>query len=120
MIEGIEVLSETQLIPIKYIAIVVLGAALLILITVSIIAWIDSVYNPEETPVFITAIIGVVLIVLYLIFGTINCLDHQYTQYEVIISDDVNFKEFYDKYEVITTKGKIYIIREKENTDDRN
>lgn len=36
------------------------------------------------------------------------------TSYEVIISDDVNFNEFYEKYEVVEQNGKIYTIKERE------
>lgn len=37
------------------------------------------------------------------------------TQYKVTISDEVNFNEFMEKYEIIEQDGKIYTIREKEN-----
>lgn len=37
------------------------------------------------------------------------------THYEVTISDEVNFNEFVEKYEVIEQDGKIYTVREKEN-----
>ena len=36
-----------------------------------------------------------------------------YIQYKVTISDEVNFNEFNDKYEIIDQQGKIYIVREK-------
>ena len=37
----------------------------------------------------------------------------EYTQYKVIISDEVNFIEFNNKYEILEQDGKIYTIREK-------
>lgn len=40
-------------------------------------------------------------------------IDHY--EYKVIISDDISFKEFYDKYEIIKVEGKIYTVRERNN-----
>ena len=37
----------------------------------------------------------------------------QPAQYEVIVSDGVDFKEFYERYEIIEQKGKIYVITER-------
>jgi hypothetical protein len=34
--------------------------------------------------------------------------------YEVSISEEVNMKEFMDKYEILETRGTIYIVREKD------
>lgn len=34
-------------------------------------------------------------------------------KYDVTISDEVNFKEFQEKYEIIEQKGKIFTIKEK-------
>ena len=38
----------------------------------------------------------------------------EYIQYKVTISDDVNFVEFTERYEVIEQDDKIYTIREKD------
>lgn len=38
----------------------------------------------------------------------------EYTQYKVIISDEENFTEFSEKYEVLEQDGKIYTIKEKD------
>ena len=35
------------------------------------------------------------------------------TQYQVVVSDDVNFNEFQEKYEIIKQEGKIYTVRER-------
>ena len=37
--------------------------------------------------------------------------------YSVIIDDSVSMTEFYDKYEVLNIKGKIFTITEREDTD---
>lgn len=36
------------------------------------------------------------------------------TRYEVSITEEVNMKEFMDKYEILDTRGSIYTVREKE------
>lgn len=38
------------------------------------------------------------------------------TTYEVTISDEVSFKGFTSKYEIIEQRGEIYIVKERDNT----
>ena len=38
------------------------------------------------------------------------------TLYEVTISDEVSFKDFTLKYEIIEQRGEIYIVKERDNT----
>lgn len=44
---------------------------------------------------------------------TTNQID--YIEHEVLINDSVSLTEFTKKYEIVSQKGKIYVIREKEN-----
>lgn len=39
-----------------------------------------------------------------------------YVKYQVTVSDEVSLNEFMDKYEIIDQEGKIYTVKEKENT----
>lgn len=39
------------------------------------------------------------------------------TTYEVAISEEVSLTEFTSKYEIIEQRGKIYIVKERENND---
>lgn len=39
-----------------------------------------------------------------------------HTEYKVTISDDVNFNEFDHKYEILSQEGKIYTIKERDDT----
>ena len=39
------------------------------------------------------------------------------TTYEVTISEDVSLTDFNSKYEIIKQRGKIYIVKERENND---
>ena len=56
--------------------------------------------------------------VLALIIGstirqTTNQID--YIEHEVLVDDSVSLTEFNEKYEIVNQKGKIYVVREKEN-----
>ena len=35
-----------------------------------------------------------------------------YIQYSILIPDDANFKEIYEKYEILEVKGEIYLVKE--------
>lgn len=39
----------------------------------------------------------------------------EYIEHEVLVDDSVSLAEFNEKYEIVSQKGKIYVIREKEN-----
>jgi hypothetical protein len=41
------------------------------------------------------------------------------TRYEVLISDNISFKEFHASYEVLEQRGEIYVIRERDNYEQR-
>lgn len=58
--------------------------------------------------------IPIVSIVLALIAGFLVAptpVEYE-THYEVSINEEVNMKEFMDKYEIIETRGSIYTVRE--------
>lgn len=44
---------------------------------------------------------------------TTNQID--YIEHEVLVNNSVSLTEFTKKYEIVSQKGKIYVIREKEN-----
>lgn len=60
--------------------------------------------------ILIGSIIGLILSV-----GTIKTTDKiDYIKYQVTVSDEVNFNEFCDKYELLKQEGKIYTVKEVE------
>lgn len=61
----------------------------------------------------ISLILGFVLalIIGITIRQTTNQID--YIEHEVLIDDSVSFTEFNEKYEIVSQKGKIYVVREK-------
>ena len=42
------------------------------------------------------------------------------TTYEVTISDEVSFKDFTSKYEIIEQRGEIYIVKERQTNNKEN
>ena len=64
-----------------------------------------------------TIIDGKIFIILVLICISFCCLgckySTSYTQYQVTISDNVNFNEFNNKYKIISQDGKIYTVEER-------
>lgn len=82
----------------------------------SIIMYISSGYSRHndilENASLATVIISAVLITATVITTCIPSLYEQKTQYYVTISDEVNLKEFTEKYEIIEIKGDIYIVEE--------
>ena len=62
--------------------------------------------------------------VIFLVIGVLACVavclltcqpahTIDYIEHEVLVDDSVSFTEFNEKYEIVSQKGKIYIIREK-------
>lgn len=62
------------------------------------------------------------ILVTFTIIGTFVCVlgstvktnEIADTKYQVIISEDVNFSEFMERYEILDQEGKIYTVRERE------
>ena len=111
MIPGIEVLSEQVIQNDSGAAIsaIVIGAMLAVL---TIILGIIVIY--DETPIMLFPI-SIMLIVgaVFIAAGIGELNTKPYTEYKVLISDEVSWNEFNERYEVINQEGKIYTIKEK-------
>jgi hypothetical protein len=55
--------------------------------------------------------VAVVVAIAFLIFAPDSAKYE--TEYKVIVSDEVNFEEFTQKYEVISVKDDLYTVKEK-------
>ena len=64
----------------------------------------------------IVAVIGVCLSFGGLGWACVNQVE-DYIQYSILIPDDANFKEIYEKYEILEVKGEIYEVKEIETND---
>ena len=69
-----------------------------------------------DTPILTTifGIMGFVLFIISFFGGSIkNKNNIDYIEYKVTVEDSVSMTEFLDKYEILETEGKIYIVKEK-------
>ena len=61
------------------------------------------------------------LIICGIIFGAMmgvatSSPSEYVTQHQVVISDEVSFTEFYERYDVIKQDGKLFVVREKDTS----
>ena len=90
--------------------VIALGIAIII---ISIIG-ICTVNHPTIQNILLTMVtIAIVGFGICLVCASIKTNKIVDTKYQVIVSDDVNFNEFQEKYEIIEQNGKIYTVREK-------
>lgn len=67
-------------------------------------------------PMLIFGVIGTVLAFGGLGWASINKVE-DYVKYDVLVSENVNFQEFYNKYEILEAKGQVYTVKEIEVND---
>ena len=84
-----------------------------IIFIVSVVAVILGFFYDEIGLIVSAFILGIICIL-----GSVCAISDMntppYIKYEVTISDDVSFKDFTDKYEIIGQRGEIYVVRERE------
>lgn len=73
-----------------------------------------AVFKDRDIPKGV-AVIFSIFTALFLLISTLNIiLTQRITYYEVSITDDMNFKDFNSKYEIVSQRGEIYTIILKE------
>ena len=112
---GITILNEITLTfsqPERFIgtmAIIFFGVIFLL----GVIGIIKSIKD-RDRDCLIISLIGTLLSILLetiFVFKFDYKCKHPVTQYEVLISNDVNFNEFHQRYEIIEQRGEIYVIQ---------
>lgn len=115
---GIDILSSAEVVTkytfnwqIFWITALIITALITLM---GIVTYIDTNYRTNVIPFCVIS--GVIIsIMLGGAFGMILNIPIEYiTEYKVIVSDEVNFNEFQEKYEIINQEGKIYTVREKD------
>lgn len=109
VINGIDILSKTEIRDVHMLEFVGLMLVLLIL-TFGLIFWINDKCGVIEIPLifFVMGFIGIIFL-----SAAVSSYKTGKYEYKVIISDEVSLNEFYDKYEIVDQEGKIYTIKEK-------
>lgn len=110
--EGVNILSETVTRDISILGCIVLICLGIISLIVSILLLVVSIQEGLGTYVFLSAIAILVSFVVGTI-GIVNLSEKPYIVYKVTIDDNVSFKEFNERYEIIKQDGLIYEVKEK-------
>ena len=95
----------------------------IVLIIISFIAIIicSNKFSEFNDFVIIYIIIGIAGISFFIVsILELNTPQKPQTLYEVTISDEVSFKDFTSKYEIIEQRGEIYVVKERERNDKEN
>lgn len=113
--EGVEILNvipEQQIIS----GTNVFGFVIIVLCLVGFI--ISLAFDHHEDANGLIACVTLAVITIPLIIGVIFISDTSAsikpTQYEIMVSDEVNYIELTEKYEIIEQRGKILIVQERE------
>ena len=64
----------------------------------------------------IPAAIGTIIAFGGMGWASINKVE-DYVKYDVLISENVMFQEFYNRYEILEAKGQVYTVKEIESND---
>lgn len=90
-----------------------LGLGLFAGLVLAILEWRDGFIASGIFNLAIGLICGAVFgMVGYIVsFDTTDELSH--VEYKVIVSDEVNFTDFMEKYEIIDQEGQIYTVKER-------
>ena len=108
MLEGITVLSQTELYdaPVAWVmipAIVVLFGCLFICV----------LFEADESLSGLLSFFAAFLVAIAM-YNVTKYTTGEY-KYECVIEDSVSMTEFCERYEIVDQRGKIYIIKEKDN-----
>ena len=115
---GVEILNQITIYETEmpwWILWVFIGAGFLISLCFSIYEWVKYGFDGS----FIWLIILGSAMCAWLGFLGVLIFEHDtdtvdHIEYQVTVSDDVNFNEFAAKYEILDQEGKIYTVKEKE------
>ena len=115
---GVEILSEQTIYQVDclwWLFFLFIGIGFVIGLIAAIKEWVDFGWNTYMLWLMLmTTIVGAWVGVLGIIFSKheTDVVDH--IEYKVTVSEDVNFNEFMNKYEVVDQDGKIYTVKDRE------
>lgn len=114
---GVEILNQTNIYQTEYsdwVFWLILVICFTIGFVLAIIEWVDFGFNMD----------GMIVLVVCTVIGSFLgaavgiSTEHEtdkldYIEYQVTVSDEVNFNEFLEKYEILGQEGKIYTVKER-------
>ena len=115
---GVEILSQTNIYEIKsypWIVAIGIGIGMLIGLKFAIEEWNDFGFSRELFLFFaLFTLIGLAVGGFGFLISRHETDTVDYIEYKVAVSDEVNFTDFMDKYEILDQEGKIYTVKERE------
>lgn len=113
-IPGIKVLHQTEILDISLnpTVLTVAAVALIVAVLTFFLAWALS----DSDTLLIVSFFCLVVSLLAFVGSTVFAIETptgRY-EYEVLIDDTTNLKTVYDQYEIVDTRGEIFILKEKE------
>ena len=112
--EGVTILNSEVVMKVHPLGATFVIIGLILLVFSVIIGFIFK--EKSVTPMLVLAVVGTVLTFGSMSWASINKVE-DYVKYDVLVSENVVFQEFYNKYEILETKGQIYTVREIEAND---
>lgn len=115
MIEGMEILNKVEIMQEEFPEWLEPACVLIMLIGV-ITGIIVSAFARDFAGMLAGFALGLFCCIPTLLIGK-ECMKEVPTgryRYEVTISDTANFKEIYEKYDIVEQRGDIYVLEEKE------
>ena len=116
MLEGIEILAQTEIMQTAY-AIECWSVFSFTLMILGFIVFLISIMCKNDffmTCGGIQLVLGMIASIVCLLLSDIITEPTGRYEYQVTIGENVSITEFYEKYEVIDQNGKIWTIRDKE------
>ena len=114
--KGVEILATIENSGINNLGIILLASLIIGCIVLLIVGIAEDIEVGVATGII--AFISLFLITSTVAITTGGCED--YTVYKVTVSDEVDLKEFLDKYEIISREDEIFLIREIEEGENKN
>ena len=115
---GVEILSQTNIYETKnypLILVIGIGIGLLVGLGFAITEWRLFGLNGDGFVFLLFFLaIGIFVGLLGFAFSHHKTDNVDYVEYKVAVSDEVNFTDFMDKYEILDQEGKIYTVKERE------
>lgn len=116
--QGVIILSEQAVYEVDclwWLLFLCIGIGFVIGLIAAITEWSNFGWNANMIWLIIgTTIVGAYFGVIGLVLSEYETSVVDHIEYKVIVSDEVNFTEFMNKYEVVDKEGLIYTIKERE------
>lgn len=113
---GVEILNQTNVCCEKGsfgIFWLALGLGLFAGLVLAILEWRDGFIASGILDIVIGLVCGIFFGIIGYV-GTIDTTDElSHVEYKVIVSDEVSFTDFMEKYEIVDQEGQIYTVKER-------